>query len=231
MFRALVSGTYFPPLRLDLIKHLPHPNHSSECLDPDCHVHDCKGNRFVVEDDPTSEPIWHLGGKRIMLHVVHGKNDKRIVKASHDISFFIPHGDFFKLLMAHIMFGHDVISMGMPIEELFFSCGMMRFSNATFTQYWEKLMGWDGSTFGLSYFPPSFARKIFIEDYMATHGAEPDMLDGAAAVMGNTVKQWKASYMPQRRKRLASMAVVARHAEIVAHAIDVGGGVDGEVAE
>jgi len=50
-------------------------------------------------------------------------------------------------------------------------------------------------------------------------------------VMGNTVKQWKASYMPQRRKRLASMAVAAKHAEIVAHAIDVGGGVDGEVAE
>lgn len=212
-----------PPLRLDFIKHLTHPSHSSRCLDRDCIERGCKGNRLEVLDDPTSEH----GGKGVKVHVVHGKNDKRLAKACYNINFSIPHGDLLKLLLTHITVGHEVMSKGKVIKRMFFSCSELPFSNATFIHYWEKLMSWDARDFGLQYFPPSAARKIFIEDYTALHGAEPDMLDGAAAVMGNTVKQWKASYWPSRRRRLAGMVVAARHAEIVAGANDEGEMEDG----
>lgn len=62
---------------------------------------------------------------------------------------------------------------------------------------------------GLPIFPPNAARTIFVEAYTSANGAEPDYWDGAAAVMGNTVRQWSASYRPNRLVNAAEQAIEA----------------------
>ena len=62
----------------------------------------------------------------------------------------------------------------------------------------------------LSYFRPTLARTIFVEDYTSNAGVAPEHWDGAAAVMGNSVRQWDATYNPSKRSRQAQGAV-AQH--------------------
>ena len=54
---GLVTGSHFPPIRLDVIKHLPTPDAAFHegCGDPDCLIAGCQGNHLEVvpaaEDD------------------------------------------------------------------------------------------------------------------------------------------------------------------------------------
>ena len=59
----------------------------------------------------------------------------------------------------------------------------------------------------MDYFPPSLARTSFVSKYMEATGMTPNMWDGAATVMGNTVRTWSANYNPRKRARESQDAV------------------------
>ena len=64
-----------------------------------------------------------------------------------------------------------------------------------------------GEQTSIPYFPPSLARTSFVDAYTDEFGVEPSFWDGAATVMGNTVKMWNEQYNPKKRGREAEMAV------------------------
>ena len=55
---GLVVGIAFPPIRLDLIKTLPHPKHRVQCRDKDCLLRNgtCLGNRISINRGAAPEP-------------------------------------------------------------------------------------------------------------------------------------------------------------------------------
>jgi hypothetical protein len=89
---GLVVGSEFPPIRLDLIKTLPHPiKGPRECPDPDCMKHNCLGNRLVVVSggtggqDATDSDNGEEGGGGDVLHPNSGD-----VEDKHDPTFYAP---------------------------------------------------------------------------------------------------------------------------------------------
>ena len=50
-------------------------------------------------------------------------------------------------------------------------------------------------------FPPSLARKSFVEWYTLEYGDEPEMWDGAADIMGNSTRKWREVYNVSAKKR------------------------------
>ena len=61
------------------------------------------------------------------------------------------------------------------------------------------------TSFGVTYFPPTDLRTVFVED--CTYAMPRETWEGAAIVMGNSVRQWKPSYWPSRKKRLVDNVV------------------------
>lgn len=172
-------------------------------------------------EDSESLPPWHFnyGSTIIQIQVVHHKNDRR---ASHNgpLEFTFPDGLLTKLLLTHIKQGHKVLTQakGEKVVHLFVSRYSNPFSATTFNHYWENLMQ-RVDTMGQPYFAPSLARTMYVEDYTSEQGVHPDMWDGAAAVMGNSVNVW-SSYNPSKRKRAAQRAVDA-HTEYVTRRLHV----------
>jgi len=79
------------------------------------------------------------------------------------------------------------------------------FNDVTFVQYWQEAMKTAPS--GLPYHPPSKFRTIFVEEFTAHHHMEPELWDGAAVIMGNSVEQWQRTYNPSRKRRMAQQVV------------------------
>lgn len=208
-------------MRLDLIKNMKTPAYSLShgCADPDClHLaaqRPCLGNRLVLQS-LGGEPSWlyNHGKEGLSLYIEHGKNDRRESKEMYKVSFRVPEGKLTKLLLAHVHEGQHLLTQHLPDPQhnLFVLGSGNSFNNVTFTQYWGKVMRHAQAKYGLSYFAPSLARTIFIEDFVAAHGSEPDLIEGAAVIMGNTAAQWQKSYNPSRKRRAAA-AAVAQHGE------------------
>jgi hypothetical protein len=99
------------------------------------------------------------------------------------------------------------------VFNLFLSGSGKEFSATTLVHYWTALMHRTISPDILEYFPPSAARNAFIEDYTGRFGDNPDLWEGAAMIMGNSVAQWeKTYYRAARKKRLMQRAVDAHPA-------------------
>ena len=223
---GLVNGIWMPPLRIDVLKTLDEPAFAATngCGDPDCRHPGCMGNRIEVVEQHTltlhlSDPgedesiaTWHFNydASALRFHIVHGKNDRRMTRQDFQIRFDLPASDLAKLLLAHIKAGRRILTLEdpSPSHRLFVNDQGKPFNDSTFVQYWGKSMV-TARPYGLKYYPPSRARTIFVEEYTAVHQHEPDMWDGAAAVMGNSVEQWRQTYNPSRKRRLAQMAVDA----------------------
>lgn len=198
MIVSFVVGADIPPVRGSLIKSLLLPCHSKTmgCLDRDCLIPSCKGDRLEVSGWNESES----GGTDLTLHVVHGKNDRR--HQHGDFSVGIPDGLFKDLLLSHVEEGRaalEAAATNTTCIKLFVSQQGNPFSDATFIHYWRSTMA-SAAAFGLTYITPTIARTVFVEDY-SSH-CPPQFWEGAATVMGNTVRQWKASYMPSRKRKL-----------------------------
>lgn len=215
---CLVTGSHFPPIRLDVIKHLPTPESSrlDGCQDPDCLGSNCPGNRLEVvslEGTPCGRDFWDAGytTESFRLHIVHGKNDRRASAESYKYSIDLPRGDLTALMSIHVKVGRGILTLTTPDDEpetrLFVSDAGMAFTDATFTQYWGKLMRQGAAAHALPYFAPSKARTIFVEAYMSATATDPDAWEGAAAIMGNSPRQWRDSYTPNRKRRLVALAV------------------------
>lgn len=63
------------------------------------------------------------------------------------------------------------------------------------------------SDYGVQVFPPSLARTSFVSEYTNSLGVHPTMWDGAATVMGNTVRTWERNYSPHKRSKECQRSV------------------------
>lgn len=146
-------------------------------------------------------------------HVEHGKTDKHDNFVSLDV--ILPRGNLTKLLLAHIGQGQAVRIGYSPAPDgsattLLVSGGGNAFTNATFDHYWTGLL--KRTAPDIPHFPPSLARTSYVEDFISGMGDRPQTWDGAAVIMGNSVKTWKRNYAPTQRIRSAR-DVIALHAE------------------
>ena len=221
---GMVNGTWMPPLRIDVLKTMDEPAYAAAngCGDVDCRQPGCLGNRIelvtqrqltVHLSDPgpaESMATWHFDYDETTLrfHIVHGKNDRRMSRQDFQLRFDLPPSDLSKLLLAHISAGRRLLTLEQPYpsNRLFVNDQGKPFTDVTFVHYWGKCM-LTARAFDIQYYPPSRARTIFVEEWTAVHQEEPDMWDGAAAVMGNSVEQWRQTYNPSRKRRLAQLAV------------------------
>jgi hypothetical protein len=232
---GLVVGNAVPPVRLDVIKNLPHPKHRElGCLDDDClrraHGQRCAGNRLTVQggdigevsptgsydgsghgDGGVSNP---LGPGTVTIHILHGKNDRRPTKSTYEVDVPLPEGDLSTCLRVHIREGRKIMTQENGEDKakmrLFVTTRSGHaFNDVTFVQFWHKAMrDTKSDKFGIAPFPPSQARNSFVEAYTDVGGgAEPQFWEGASAIMGNTTGQWRSSYNPSRRQRAADAAL------------------------
>lgn len=65
----------------------------------------------------------------------------------------------------------------------------------------------EASRFDAQYFPPIAARSIFVMYF--TDVAPEDMWEGAATVMGNSVRAWNRVYWRDKRQKLVTKVVTA----------------------
>lgn len=137
----------------------------------------------------------------------HHKTDR---KGFGPIEFELPSGPLTRMLLMHIDYGHKLITqnVGDDVKTLFNSRAGQAFSAQTYTHYWKTIMK---SATKVPYFPPSLARTSFVDKYTSLNGEEPAMWEGAATVMGNTVKTWMLQYNPLKRQREAQAAVDTHH--------------------
>jgi hypothetical protein len=197
------------------------------CDDRDCLSPGCLGNRLeVIERDVLSDDVgptydyWdaQYTAEILRLHIVHGKNDRRHCAERYQYSIDLPSGLLTSLLLVHIRAGHPTLTLSSPDDEvetrLFVSDAGRAFGDATFTQYWGKQMRAAALSHDLAYFAPSKARTIFVEAYTQSAAADLELWEGAAAIMGNTPRQWRDSYTPGRKRRLVAQAVL-RHSDVV----------------
>jgi len=220
---ALTVGRFQPPIRLSIARTLVHPSHltesgldeeeddsesphrrgrnSSFCLDGDCRDSRCLGNHLEIHGDIDEDS----GEDRRTVRFIapHHKTDRR---GFASIVIDLPRGIFTKLLLIHIDHGHKLLtqSTGDRMPYLFSTRSGKPFSTVNFTHYWKSLMK---TAAGIPYFPPSLARTSFVDKYTDEFGEEPALWEGAATIMGNTVKMWNEQYNPLKRGREAQAAV------------------------
>jgi hypothetical protein len=206
-----------------------HPDKTLEigCLDPDCRTTlrggRCLGNHLEVNDLSDEElqderqrslqqnvPIC-THNTRISCITVHGKNERTSVGCN--LKLQLPPGDFTDLLLVHIRVGHSILQLEScnPSPYLFNSDKGQNMAerNCDFTAAWGKIMKRCpvAKAMAIPYFPPSKARTSFVQGYRGGMGVDPKMWDGAAACMGNSVRQWDATYDKRKRGRMAQEAV------------------------
>lgn len=218
---SLVTGSHVPPCRLSIIKTALHPafNGKIPCPHPDCKAPStCAGNRFEVvgsRGDPQadaaagSSSAAQEGTQRRTIRFVapHHKNEGR---GYPPIEYMLPAGDLVDMLLAHIDNNHVVLTLAEPNADynpyLFVSRSGANFTDATFSQFWAKLMATAPSD--LPRFTANAARTAFVDDYSGAYGVPPEMWDGAATAMGSSQGQWNVhTYRPSAMRRKAQAAV------------------------
>jgi hypothetical protein len=208
---ALLSGVYLPPCRIHVLISMIHPRFVGRvsCQDPDCNMGaGCKGNHLelttVASKIGSSWTHFDFDTTGVRNVIVHQKNDRR--GGVQQLEYDFPDGALVKSLLAHINAGHTLLTdmKAGGMTKLFVSHPGNAFSSTTFCHFWESLMA---QVDRQEYFAPSVLRTMFVEEYTAAHGAEPEMWDGCAAIMGNSVPQWRKHYNPSAKRREAAAAI------------------------
>ncbi len=224
LIASLVVGRYLPPIRLEILRTLVHPDHITpgvlnQCINKDCKDRRCPGNHIsVIKHASVGEESEQRTavGRHIRFRAPHHKNDRRGFGA---IEFDLPEGKLTERLLDHIDFGHAMLTQlassavlkkgELPSPILFVSRAGNPFSPCTFSQFWTSIIR---EVEEIPHFPPSLARTSFVDSYTAQYGEEPMFWEGAATIMGNTTKTWGEHYNPLQRGRQAQDAV-NRHAQ------------------
>lgn len=157
---------------------------------------------------------FNYASTEVVLHIRHGKTDKHGNFTPLDI--VLPHCGLSMLLVAHIAQGQELlvanrgpVSPEVPTN-LFVSRYGNGFSDQTFSQWWSGLL----ARTGMPHFPAVMARTSFVMDYTGKYGVDPNMWDGAAAIMGNSVATMKACYNPLYRQNKAKEVVATYEAYV-----------------
>lgn len=251
---SLVTGCHMPPIRLDIIKNLQHPDHHMACTDACCNRGAaCMGNHLqLVQRAVRSVPgpgwdppgpqeglprpeapgasaqaglqqeeveegwLWGYSNTSIKVVVAHGKTERK--RAGVDLTWELPRGDLTKLMLAHIMVGHSILTLESAElrPRLFHNSACNPFTHVSFAQFWNNLVKCCpiANSLGIQPFPPSACRTLFVDSYTSANGVPPSLWDGASLVMGNSTRQWQATYNPHGRSRLAQESV-DKHKEYV----------------
>lgn len=162
-----------------------------------------------LPDGPDKWDHFGYNTSEVVLHIQHGKTDKH--GNFTPLELVMPRGNLAKLLLAHIMEGQARLippPEGSKPTTMFVSGSGRPFNDSTFSQWWASLL--KRTAPGITRFPPSLARTSFVEDYTCKYGEVPEMWDGAAAIMGNSVRTWMQNYSPTLRRRRAQ-DVIAMH--------------------
>lgn len=176
----IVSGTDAPPCRLSIIKTLVHPSKVSigGCLDPDCLLRDCKGNRMelvgggATAGGGSNSSIITPTSVRII--APHHKTEA-LMQNQGPLDITLPPGRPLTDMLVHwIQHGWHclVSSTHSSTSSLFLSSVGRPFTDTTFWQYWMKLL--QDRPVGLSLFPPNLARTSFVEAF--TEGGQVCMV-------------------------------------------------------
>lgn len=195
-------------------------------------VHGCDalGDRSPTEsEEEEEEAIWEKGGPSsrrvdplapasVTIHIVHGKNDRRSCRSKYNVSVKVPPGPYRDCLVLWTLEGRPLLTQHngdgpkAANRRLFVTTHAgTAFNHTTFDHFWHKAMrDTRAGDFGILPFPPSQARKSFVEAFTEMGGgAEPEFFEGASAIMGNCEDQWKATYNPSRRQRQADATMWA----------------------
>ena len=105
-----------------------------------------------------------------VVHIVHGKNDRRVRREEFNVVLNLQPSDQTKVLIAFMRAGRELLTLEQPepCPNQFVSGYGNAFSDATFQHYWGTCMK-TAKEFGISYFPPNKGRTIFIEEYTKIH--------------------------------------------------------------
>ena len=218
------------PCRLSSIKSVIHPSFVGKlgaCHDQDCQSPStCAGNRFEVRtqtvqvtappqeeaDDPLGSPRVaqerSVTERRVKFVIPHHKNERHNSIAGEGIAYDLPAqpNPLTRLLLIHMDEGRSVILEQSSAEQrtpylfLNFQGRPLGHAKSTFTTYWRQLMDKTAPA-DIDRFPPSLARKSFVEWYTLEYGDEPEMWDGAADIMGNSTRKWQEVYNVSAKKR------------------------------
>ena len=106
------------------------------------------------------------------------------------VSFTLPPGNLTKMLLAHIMEGHKMLTLehsDPPVNLFVQPRSGLPFSDATLSQFWAKVRPWlfalslimhcmhikqyasqvmrSAEVYGIDYYPPSKGRVLFVESF------------------------------------------------------------------
>ena len=169
-------------------------------------------NVEMDNDHPLESPRVSLerqvAERRVKFIIPHHKNERHNSAAGEGIAYDLPAqpNPLTKLLLIHMDEGRSVIleqstaTMSTPYLFLTFQGRPLGHAKSTFTTYWRQVMDKTAPA-DIARFPPSLARKSFVEWYTLEYGDEPEMWDGAADIMGNSTRKWREVYNVSAKKR------------------------------
>lgn len=174
---------YLPPLRLACLRTLQLPAVEA-CLDVECRLNDCKGNRMFAKEDG----YW--------ISLPHHKNQRRW--RSNALEIKLPDElAHLKLVSIYIERAHDVLCPKVPY--MFVDSKREAMVHAsTLSTYWLGLLKRLGSP---AAFPPNMLRHIFVDERRSEDCAPGPSNLGAAQVLGNSVPQWDKAYDLNQNRR------------------------------
>ncbi|KAL3137449.1 hypothetical protein ABBQ32_006969 [Trebouxia sp. C0010 RCD-2024] len=194
---AAMIFSHLPPVRLSCIRSLVGPAYLGPCLHPDCKEPSCEGNRLSIMSE---SPLL------MRISLPHHKNARKWGTAV--IEFDVP-SDLAQLLHTYLgaprkaLLEHHLL-IGDACPFVFMDMHGRGFvAAAVLTLYWQK---WLVSRGGVP-MNPSMCRQVFVDERQSDSATSGPSHQGAAMVMGHSVKQWDKWYDMQYHPRLAQNAV------------------------
>ena len=194
---AAMTFSHLPPIRLSCIRSLVVPTYAGHCLHLDCKEPSCQGNRlYTVSESPLL----------MRIKLPHHKNARKWGKAV--IVFDLP-SDLAQLMHTYLGAARKALLdyhllIGDTCPYVFMDMHGRGFLDAAvLTLYWQK---WLVSRGGVP-MNPSMCRQVFVDERQSHSAAAGPSNQGAAMVMGHSIKQWDKWYDMQYHPRMAQNAV------------------------
>ena len=189
-------------------------------------VPDEGGQEEEEEEDGSSSslpiaPMVTLDKRGVRFIIPHHKNERHGGLSGQQQVYDLPPqpNPLTRLLLIHMDEGHALLSRKVAggtaqAVHLFRHTNGKSFADdkVFFSTYWANLMKATAPP-DVPHFPPSRARKSFVEWYVMEHGDAPDLWDGSADIMGNSIRQWQDTYNVSRKRRRMQSAVDAAAAD------------------
>ena len=190
---AAMTFSHLPPVRLSCIRSLVVPAYTGHCLHLGCTEPSCRGNRLYTMSE---SPLL------LRIKLPHHKNARKWGKAV--IEFDLP-PDLTQLVHTYLgaprkaLLDHHLL-IGDTCPYVFMDMHGRGFGDAAvLSVYWQN---WLVSRGGVP-MNPSMCRQVFVDERQSNSAAAGPSNQGAAMVMGHSVKQWDKWYDMRYHPRMA----------------------------